>query len=862
MNYPPYIDALGWTLLHSLWQGAGLALLYGLLRGCLRGQRPQLRYGLGLITLAALPIWAGLTLWQLWPTELAPLPTSQSSTEPLPTTDIEALMPLLAQPTATGEAGAISWQDRLRPTLPYLGLGYLLGLALMTLRWTGGLWQIYRLRRRATAGPQHWQSQLTHWQRKLGLRRPVRLLISTDLSTPATVGFWKPVILIPASLLTGLSPAQWEAILLHELAHIRRADYLIRTIQAWIEILFFYHPLVWWVGSDLTHEREACCDDQAVGACGDAVGYALALTSLQRMCHPSNLRFAMNLQNKRPSSFTRRMQRLFAPPAPTASPKAGLLLTLMLLVSVAAFGWVHLPSISDSHTDDFLLTIDHTWTRPQLDAKVAKLAERDIVLQIDAAEVDEEGFLTSLSGSLIVPSGNRGTFTCSNLGRIVLRGNGGESPSIAVDCQGDEQFEERTPDGSASTPTDNRVENEYMMVIHFSPDMSRAAFARTTAMLRDKGFAFEVEQVAFDADDHLRSLKGVIRRANLALPIEVKPGEGALTRLQSGEARVSVMRWNGETRRFEADTLTQIAVRAVDRAIKVSPTPPDTLQPLFVIDGQVMPKGIDLGQHLSPKQIQHIEVVKGEDAVAAYGTQGEPGVIVITTKQPEPGEMYEFLIDQYASDSVELDGERISVTAYRQLKLNDKQIKSMRISRQDSSEENGQPIHVIHIATTEQATSSEPTTALPPINHYVVDQKPMSVQAFQALGLQPDDIARVDVRKAGEDESGNPVKVIEVTTKAYQAQLDQPAEDGYFGLKATPNPTEGDLNVELITSTKGRVQVQVYDAQGRFITTLLDGSRPAGVHHLTWQTADMAPGTYLIYAQTAQHRGYQRVLLR
>ncbi len=148
------------------------------------------------------------------------------------------------------------------------------------------------------------------------------------------------------------------------------------------------------------------------------------------------------------------------------------------------------------------------------------------------------------------------------------------------------------------------------------------------------------------------------------------------------------------------------------------------------------------------------------------------------------------------------------------------------------------------------------------VDHIVVDEKPISVAEFQALDLRPADIARVEVRKVADDEDGHAIDVIEVTTQAYLAQLQQSAEDSYFGLKALPNPTEGSFSIEVITSAESRLQVQVFDAQGRFITTLLDESRRAGTHRLTWDTNDLAPGTYLIYAQTEQHRGYQRVLLR
>ena len=97
------------------------------------------------------------------------------------------------------------------------------------------------------------------------------------------IGWLRPVILFPASALTGLSAEQLEALLAHELAHIRRYDYLVNLLQTTVETLFFYHPAVWWVSAQVRQEREHCCDDLAVAACGDVLTYARALTALEQL---------------------------------------------------------------------------------------------------------------------------------------------------------------------------------------------------------------------------------------------------------------------------------------------------------------------------------------------------------------------------------------------------------------------------------------------------------------------------------------------------------------------------------------------------------------------------------------------------
>jgi TonB family protein len=115
------------------------------------------------------------------------------------------------------------------------------------------------------------------------LARPVRVLVAAAGESPAVIGWLRPAILLPAATLLNLTPDQLEAVLAHELAHIRRQDYLVNLLQVVAETLLFYHPAVWWVSARMRHERELCCDDLAVRSCGDALCYARALTRLERL---------------------------------------------------------------------------------------------------------------------------------------------------------------------------------------------------------------------------------------------------------------------------------------------------------------------------------------------------------------------------------------------------------------------------------------------------------------------------------------------------------------------------------------------------------------------------------------------------
>jgi bla regulator protein blaR1 len=267
-------DTLGWTLLHFLWQGAAVALVFALADSALRKTSAQARYaaacGAMLLMLACA---VGTFAW---------LSPRAGSAEPGVTAWLPAAPAASAAllDTTVGTPAAARLSDYL-PLVVYL---WLLGVSALAVRSLGGWVVVQRFKRRgARPMDRAWEERLARLASRLGIRRAVRLRESALAEVPAVIGWLRPVVLLPASALTGLTPQQLEGLLAHELAHIRRHDYLVNLLQTAVETLLFYHPAVWWIGRRIRTERENCCDDLAVAVCGDALVYAKALARLEQL---------------------------------------------------------------------------------------------------------------------------------------------------------------------------------------------------------------------------------------------------------------------------------------------------------------------------------------------------------------------------------------------------------------------------------------------------------------------------------------------------------------------------------------------------------------------------------------------------
>jgi beta-lactamase regulating signal transducer with metallopeptidase domain len=281
MNYfanwisPEILRTLGWTLLHFVWQGAALAALFAATVTACRSAAA--RYALAVGTLVLMMVAPVATfMWLRQGTNPAVRSGAQAGLAEVGTARYRASVAAPSgAPTAevAGETpAAMLWLVEL----------WFLGVLLLSLRTAGGLFLIERMRRKEIRPiGRELYLRCIALQLRMGLERVVRYCECERVEAPAVLGWFRPVVLLPIKALTGLNEEQIEAVIAHELAHIRRLDCFVNLFQIGAETLLFYHPAVWWVSQRVRAEREHCCDDEAIAICGDAVNYARALTLME-----------------------------------------------------------------------------------------------------------------------------------------------------------------------------------------------------------------------------------------------------------------------------------------------------------------------------------------------------------------------------------------------------------------------------------------------------------------------------------------------------------------------------------------------------------------------------------------------------
>ena len=285
---PDVLRTLDWTLLHFLWQGAGLAALFAVAAAVCRSA--SARYALAVSALVLMLVSPVVTFTWL-----------RAQANPAVRTGAEGALTWAGTPTQnatalSGSRAPVAESGTEQPmAMLWLVEAWFLGVLLLSLRTAGGLILIERMRRKEIkrVGEELYARCLA-LQRRMGIERFIQYCECHRLDAPAVLGWFRPVVLLPVRALTGLTEAQIEAVIAHELAHIRRLDCFVNLFQIATETLLFYHPAVWWVSQRIRAERENCCDDEAIAVCGDAVNYARALTLMEEWRTAPALMMAAN----------------------------------------------------------------------------------------------------------------------------------------------------------------------------------------------------------------------------------------------------------------------------------------------------------------------------------------------------------------------------------------------------------------------------------------------------------------------------------------------------------------------------------------------------------------------------------------
>lgn len=321
------LQAICRTFLHSLWQGIFAALLAGLILLLTKRSSARLRYNLLGAALLLFLAGTGLTFWL------------EIQSAPAPATTAFVAAP------AAAYAAAPQSPDLLTRCLQFIDahttqimMAWALIFLLKCIRMSAGFYHIFRIRRSNTLQPPgEWAEKLRQLALSLGIRMPVRLLECAKVQMPFTIGWLKPCIYLPAGLLAQLPADQLEAILLHELAHIRRRDYLVNILQRFAETVFFFNPALLWISSLIREEREACCDDIAVAHTPQQSSYLQALVAFEH-AEQKQLQLGMGLGRKRFYLLERVKRILTNENKKLTIMEKGIL--LLGLAGITAFGFV------------------------------------------------------------------------------------------------------------------------------------------------------------------------------------------------------------------------------------------------------------------------------------------------------------------------------------------------------------------------------------------------------------------------------------------------------------------------------------------------------------------------------------------
>ncbi|MFZ6801417.1 M56 family metallopeptidase [Undibacterium sp. Di24W] len=326
------LHALTWSLVHSLWQAGLVSLCLVAFIGLTKKSQAALRYkiyALGIFSCFALNVATFFSYFQ------KSVLTLSFSTQGR----VATYIPIA--PETNLVAFFSSYVNQYLSQIVFCwSLGFILIGGKNTWNW---FFDQRHIKRKMTMLPDHWENQFLSLADSIGLRRIVRFRLSEKNTVPCVLGYFKPVVLLPASLLLGMSPQQIEVIVLHELAHIKRLDVLLANLQSVLKALYFFNPFVFWISAKLDQERENACDDIAVGICSNPLLYAKTLQQFAEM-HTHFLTTTTAFTGRK-NMLLPRIQRLFSTEKNYANRVHRTISAALLLsmgITTAAYSWIQI----------------------------------------------------------------------------------------------------------------------------------------------------------------------------------------------------------------------------------------------------------------------------------------------------------------------------------------------------------------------------------------------------------------------------------------------------------------------------------------------------------------------------------------
>ncbi|MEZ4772827.1 MAG: M56 family metallopeptidase [Bacteroidia bacterium] len=625
------VHSLGWAILHSLWLGLAAAVVLYILLNLFKQSTPLIRYHISVLTGLVLffsigYVFVGEYLEQSSSVEIT---FGTHSGYEAQTTNPQNHEPVFRQIlSAIGQ----TW----RQYTPLVVAIWFIGALFFAGRLAVGYSGLVRLSTKQTfAPPKEWSARLQVLAKEAGINRSVRLLVSQLTEGPVTLWHFRPLILIPAGMLSGMSPDHVEALLMHELAHIRRADFLVNLFQSFIETVLFYHPAMWWISGRIRDLREECCDDRVLATGRDVHIYAEALTQAYSFYLSPKPQLIMSATEKN-GHFTARIQRLFGITQPTTKTGKNLLSLVILLTGFVTFAFhtppqpqpltaaipelpfiqpftptpsliasvepespaatMSQPVIPATIKEEFRVVIHSGMTREDLAALKADLKTKDIDLIINEEEYTTSGKLSKVVGRIKFPDGNSGNFSGSGTNMRVeitrtYENGKGSALNIWVGSGAGTQPAIPTP------PTPPVVNGTATITAAPATASSPGAPAAVTIHSAAPGAPAAVS---------ITPATPVVPATPAAPAVPATPAVPPIPDVP--------------------------AVDAIDGNSIIQIRPETDTPPLFILNGKKQ-EDDSMIKTLDPDMIESVFVLKGKKATKKYGEAGANGVILIETKK-------------------------------------------------------------------------------------------------------------------------------------------------------------------------------------------------------------------------------------
>ncbi len=390
--FHPVVNAVGWTVIHSLWQFALIALLWRLAMYLARKSSPVLRYNISLLALFAIPasfVYTFIRQWHVY-RGARQIVSLEFDTSAWIAAGGDRVFYIL-------DRGHPAFLERLDAYSPLVFWIYTTGILLFSLHAILSYSALYILKTKHSHPlPEQWQRTALAVKQRARIKRRLRIKASSKISIPLVTGFFSPMVLLPAAMLFSMTTEQIEAILLHELHHIRRGDHYVNFIQCLTEILFFYHPASWWINKRIRMLREECVDQWVVDETGCPLTYAKALVTLEENRDGRMLQPVLAATQSKNQLFSR-IKNMMTMKTRSITPGQKMAAILAIGFALASIAWINPVATINISDNDLHYLAEDTYQQYSIPSAVDEVVEPDNRALSGQAVTDEETTTRTLS---------------------------------------------------------------------------------------------------------------------------------------------------------------------------------------------------------------------------------------------------------------------------------------------------------------------------------------------------------------------------------------------------------------------------------------------------------------------------------